>query len=234
MHDVQLTPQQRARYQRAKREVRNRDAAAFPITGRDEALYGLDAFAANELLRQREVRARLAHVAATLGAGVPRSRALEWWTALERLDLDLGGVLRGPGELERLARDWPGVESRLDTGWPVFGSGGPVGRPGIEQTMTVENVRLALRSYALRPRSRELIGRGAVPEYRRDRPVRPQSGHEPAQGEHAHGASYADELAAAEINEREDWSGESAITGRHVEKQRARLAALLADARLMA
>jgi hypothetical protein len=230
-HDAPLTAEQHTRLQRAKRERRRRDAAEFPITGRDEALYWLDAFATNELLRQPEVRSRLAHVAATRAEGIPRRRAFEWWLALERLDRDLDSVLRGAGELERLTRDWPKVEARLDIGWPVFGSGGPVGRPGIEQTMTVESVLPVLRSIALRPRAREKIAHGAIPEYRSDFPSRAQSGHEHAQGEHAHGASYADELAAAEVNEREGRSGKYAITGRHVEKQRARLGVLLTQAR---
>jgi hypothetical protein len=204
----------------------------FPITGRDEALYHLDARAANELIRQPEVRKRLARAAKECG----ERPCLVHWGALEWLDADLGGVLRGAGELARLFREWPRVEAKLDQTphpWPVFTSGGPVGRPGIERTMTTENVLVALRSYALRPLAREELSLGVYPEYR-NADHRPQSGHKHAQGDRAHGASYADELAAAEVNDHEGRSAKYAMTRRHVEKQRARLTALLADARLTA
>jgi hypothetical protein len=97
--------------------------------------------------------------------------------------------------------------------------------------MSRENAAVALRSLALRPRARDQLRRGAVPIYR-EGVHRRQRGHEPARGAHARGVSYADQLAADEVNEREQRSGSYAMSWQHVEKERARLAALLADARL--
>jgi|GEM_PF-4056182 hypothetical protein len=233
MRDV-LTARERARVLRSKREQRRREFAAFPITGRDEALYSLDAFAANELLRQPEVRARLARAAlaherimqATIERHVPAAwlahARLGLWIGLEALDADHDGVLRGAGELHRLVRQWPKISAKMEVGWPVFSSAGWVGRPGIEQSMTRENVLVALRSLALRPRAREALQHGAIPDYR-EPTHRSQRGHKIVQGSRARGASYADELAASEVGEHE--------TRKHVEKQRARLMALLAEAR---
>ena len=106
-HDAPLTAQQ---YARSKRNRRKRDSVFFPITGRDEALYGLDAFAANELIRQPEVRARLALAAQLRGT----HKWWEEWAALGALDGDLAGILRGPSELDRLRRRWSEIEAKLD------------------------------------------------------------------------------------------------------------------------
>jgi len=235
-HDV-LSQEQRERIRaamqtpRAKRERRRREFAIFPISGRDEALYWLDAFAASELVRMTEVRAILSRAAVYQQTLVTPVGRLSHWHALEQLAADYDGVLGDAGQLSQLLHGWSKIEAKIEQGSPMlFVSGGETGRPGIEQTMSRENVAVALRSLALRPRAREALLRGAVPEYR-DAHHRSQSGHAHAAGARAHGASYADELAAAEINEREGRSDRYAMSRQQVEKQRARLTALLADAR---
>lgn len=200
-----LAPGEITRLSRAKREIRHRDRTWFPITGHDEAVFWTGAFARRELLRQPEVRDQLDAIAAV---GADR---LAYWTALVGLATDLEPIFDAC-TLDHLLR-----------GLPVLAVAGGVGRPGIEKRMTVPAIHLAVRSIALRAPARELLNREREQGYRASR----QRGHEHARGERAHGAARADQLAADEVNEREQRTVRYRIKAATVTKHRERLSAVL-------
>jgi hypothetical protein len=91
--------------------------------------------------------------------------------------------------------------------------------------MTPEAVTRVVRSIALRPTGRSQLNHEHEKGYRGSR----QTGHEHAQGEHDHGAVRGDELAAAEVNEREGRPRRYAIRHTTVTKDRERLRKLLRE-----
>lgn len=225
-----LTAAEIAQIKRSNRDQRKREGCP-PTTARDDALSTLAIFARNELVRQPEVRRRLAYVAEVrrLVFGPrenwpSRSARFDYWQGLGNLSRDLEGMIR-QAELDDLARRWDEVEWRIDDDWPVLALGVTGGRPGRDTTMEPASVMLAVRSIALRPDARAKLNAERDKGYRSTR----QRGHEHVQGARDHGAICADELAAAEANAREGRQGRYAIKRETVTKHRERLGALLGE-----
>jgi hypothetical protein len=233
----EITWAERQAITRRKRERRKREGIQAITTGRDEALSGVAAFAARELLKMPEVRSRLARAArchealrAAAHQGIPGTdqgfRSLR--VGLETLATDFGGVLGDACNIACLVDNWPQILKRSDDGWPVRGLMMWTGRSGTESSMPTESIMLALKSIALRPAARAEVNSERTRGLRGGR-VRYQRGHEHSVGTRAHGAIRADELAAAEINRRDSRPKAYEITAKAVREARERLRSVLAE-----
>jgi hypothetical protein len=213
----------------ALRRRRPRDGG--PTTGKDDALAGELLLARNELLRMPEFQERITAVAKArqwlsdtyaVGLGDPHE-ALSYWVRLGGFERDLDGIFT-ESHLDAQAREWRGVKARIDAGWVPGTVSLMAGRQGRGRAMDADAIRLAVRSIALRPKARAELNRERARELRGPTPIKPQVGHEHGQTLHARGASRADELTAAEVNERNGWTGKPhAITAKTIEKYRERL-----------
>lgn len=231
-----LTLAERQLLTRRKRERRKREGTQVITTGRDEVVFSVAMFAARELLKMPEVRSRLANAAlcqealrAATYQGIRTAQGMSsQWAGLERLSSDLDGVLGDAGSIVRLIGDWPRTLERSESGWGVKGLASWTGRQGTESSLPTESIMGALRSIALRPKARAELNRERSAGLRGGR-VRYQLGHTHVSGAAAHGAIRADELAAAEINERESRTGTYAITAKAIREYREGLRGVLAE-----